>query len=310
MDLIYSGGGNPRADISAMIRQIEAAGGGTLTIIGEHVVDGTIDEVATNLTVAFGPTGKLILGAGLSVPVLSLRPPVPYTGTLRLFSPRIDCSHGKYIGGQLSSSAICPSLYARLEVFDCDLYAGDWRDNAGDSGISPLGVVSGLIEGGRIEGFSDLGIYVTGGLIPSPHAEEMLIRSLTIKDCRQGIDSKRGYGQVTARNIKVIGCEVPYRMSWVGNESSGGGPLPPGIRMDVINGEIRNPKIAFQPEGPAILKVDGTTITSARSLLARNQGATLKGKCDVPAGSTKVAEENLTAGGTTYKPTTNLKVIP
>ena len=41
MDLVYSGGGNPRTEISNRIRAINAAGGGTLFINGEHVVDGS-----------------------------------------------------------------------------------------------------------------------------------------------------------------------------------------------------------------------------------------------------------------------------
>ena len=303
MDLVYSGGGNPRAEISACIRQIEASNGGVLTIEGEHVVDGTIDETATNLVIDFGETGKLILGDGLAVPVLRLRPAIPYTGTLLIFSPRIDCSRGRYIGGTLSSSAICPALYGRLEIYDCELYGG----GNGDSGISPLGIVSGFISGGCIKGFADLGIYVTGGLEPAPHAEILLIEGVKIKNCRGGIDVKRRYGAVTVSDCKIVNCEVAYRMSWVGNESNGGPPIPPGLRMEAIGGVIRNPRIAFQPEGPAVLRVEGTKIVDARDALSRNQGGTLKGTCTVK-GNAKMIDQNLTVEGKTYKPTTQLKV--
>ena len=317
MDATFAGGANPRAEISKLIRDIEAAGGGTLTIYGEHVVDGSINERVTNLTIDFGDTGKLVLGEGLAEAVLKLQPTKPYTGTLRLLKPRIDCSRGALIGGAGSSTAIYPALYARLEIEDCDLYGGGWANDArrGDTGIAPLGIVSGHIKSGRIEGFPDLGIYVTGNYTSPtqplvPHDEHMLIEGVMFKDCRNGIDSKRRYKRVTARDVQVTDCGVAYRMSWVGNVHGDidGPDTGPGARMDIIGGTIKKTRVAFAPEGPAVMTVDGTKLVAVKTL-SQNQGGTLTGKCVAKKCVPKTDDSDLTAdNGTTYTPVTKLKI--
>lgn len=303
MDLIYSGGGDPRAEISAMIQAIEAAGGGRLTIVGEHVVD-PIQAPATNLDIDMDQ-GKLTLRDGASQPALLLYAPVRSTGRLRMFSPHIDCSRGQYRPAALSSSAVVPLYYARVEIFGGVLDGGD---RAGDSGISPQNVVSGLIRGTAIRGFGDLGIYVTGELgTTMPADSHIQIENVQIRNCRNGVDSKRGYPLVTVKNCTFTDCDTALLQSWVSN--AGESALRPGLRMDVVGGSVRGSKVAFQPEGGARMSIDGTSVTKTRRVLGNNKGGTLAGRCRVASGSKKILNRNHDVGGKTYRPQTALKIL-
>lgn len=308
MDLVFNGAATPHEEIS---RLLDEADGGRLTIRGEHVITGTVKTRATNLTVDFGDDGKLILAEGLSIPAFVAQPAALYTGSLRMLRPRFDCSRGRKIGGTLSSSAICPSLYARLEIEDCDLYGGEREDQHADSGISPLGILSGHIRGGIIEGFGDLGIYVTGKYTTTnptlvPHDEDLLIENVHIKNCRGGIDAKRHYKHVTVKDCLIEGAGVAIRMSWVGTDP-GEAPVGPGLRMDVIGGKVKKCRQAFTPDGGAVLNIDGTKVVKCEEL-AMLKGGTIAGNCVIKKTGNVIRERTFTIAGVTYPPKNELRV--
>ncbi len=304
MDIVFRGAPDPCAELNQCVRLIEAAGGGKLTIEGEHIVNGTIQGAATDLEIDFGETGKLIAAEGQSVPLLLLYPIVKYIGCLVLRSPRIDCSRAVNVPATLSASGVCVLYYARVEVYGGLLDGGN---RAGDSGFTPQNIISARIEETTISGWGDLGVYVTGENGYVPLDGRVTLKGVKFKNCRNGVDSKRGFPLVTVKDCTFTDCGTACLLSWVGTDADEV-PLPPGQRMDVTGGCIDGAQVAFHVEGGARMQAY-TKVKNARDLLAKNKGGTLDGQVNVGRGSTEVAETKFRVGDQTYRPKTTLKVV-
>ncbi len=254
-------------EIAARLREISSAGGGTLSINGTHLLAATAGATGLRwVNIDFGGTGKLVLGKGVAKPALDLRGTA--ADTVRLFRPRIDVSAGTYVIGTQSNTALALWNFGKAEVYDPWLYGGpDWENASGDSGITATSVVRGYVDGGRVQGFADLGFYISGDanatLVPT---QNFLIQNVWIEGCHGAVSSKRGYNKVKVANCKLVRNFNGIRTDWIIPGPTEPKMLPPGRNMVVSDVKIYNTeRTAIVAPGPTVFDVQDVKIINAHT---------------------------------------------
>lgn len=195
----------------AALTYLDSQGGGKLIVNRgqEFTVSQTIlKTVANNIEIVFEPGAKLIAATGLSDPVMDIHASETAVTdlTLKIVSPSIDCTAGSTTSPGQGCTAISAQYFRQLIVEDVDLYGGESRSNLNaDSGITPIDCDIVKIDGGRIRGFSDGGVYIGGDNTAGATGDGITatIRGVLFERCNNAVLGKRDLN-----HLRVTGCHI------------------------------------------------------------------------------------------------------
>lgn len=173
------------------------------------------------------------------MPVLNLRASTTAATErkLRIFNPQIDCSAGDSSGSGNECTAINTQYFQQVLIESGYLYGGEEPDNLNaDSGWTPTSDIYARMEGTRIRGFGDLGVYATGdnNVGATGDGFEVMLRDVTLERCSGAVGSKRELNQMT-----LDGCTVSECISGAGTFEITSPYVGPGRRLDIFNTTFR-----------------------------------------------------------------------
>lgn len=147
---------------------------------GLYMLSGTVSNTSVfrDFKVTASPGAMIIAAPGMTHPMFNIAGDVCVDWSGGVY----DFSEGTHRGGEQSSTCLAFSGLDMLNVRDAKFLGavGDHRDETGDCGITEVSTKSGTIERCGFFGFSDAGIYPSGGSSPGPEDDGL---SLTIREC-------------------------------------------------------------------------------------------------------------------------------
>lgn len=211
--LDFSGASAHNKFINALT-YLDDNGGGVLRVNrGQQftIEDTILKTLANDIEIVFEAGAKLIAATGLAVPVLDLRASASaITERIgRIRNPRIDCSAGTTTAPGQGCTAISAQYFKQLIIENCALHGGDVRDNVNsDSGITPIDCDYVMIDGGRIRGFSDGGVYIGGDNTAGAVGDGITatIRGVLFERCNNAVLGKRDLAHLQVINNYVSEC--------------------------------------------------------------------------------------------------------
>lgn len=218
-------------------------GGGTLLVNRGtiYTIEDTILKLlANNIEIIFEPGSHLVAATGLSVPVLDLRASESaITERIAILrNPRIDCSAGSTTAPGQGCTAISAQYFKQLIISNVSLYGGESRSNVNaDSGITPIACDFVSVDGGRIRGFSDGGIYIGGDNTVGAVGDGITanIKNILFERCNNAVLAKRDLNHLRFASNYVNECGSGV----IAAEITTPNYTNPGYRLDIVNNRFK-----------------------------------------------------------------------
>lgn len=230
---------NNSAALISAVAELMSKGGGKLIIPNgdyKFTAGGTPAILTQDLEIEFAPDAWLIAGTGLATSVLNLRASLTAATErkLRIYNPQIDCTAGSSgVPGVAACTALATQYFQQVLIEGGYLYGGEEPDNVNaDSGWTPIADIYARMEGTRVRGFNDVGVYATGNNTVGAVGDgfEVMLRDVTIERCNNAANTKRELSLMTLDSCTINECTAGALTAEVASPFTG-----PGRRLDVFN---------------------------------------------------------------------------
>ena len=173
---------------------------------GLYVIDDWLSNrhIARDVRLTAEPGAVVKAVSDLAIPLIDFIAETPGKIHVEIEGGFYDQSQGRYISGKQSSTCINVTGAKKLVCSDAQFVGSetDYRSKNADSGLTIAEVQHSTVRGARFFGFSDAGIYVSGGRSPDPEDDQdgCLVTGCHFELNALGVTSKRGL-----RAMQVIG---------------------------------------------------------------------------------------------------------
>lgn len=159
------------------------------------------------------PGAKVVAASGMDVGVLRIFAHASATSgyRLRLVNWRADCSSGAVVAADNSCSGLSLYYWGDVQIDNPHLYGGLNPNNTNaDSGIETVACGYVQVRGGKIEGFSDAGVYPNGDGTTAAINDGVSVDldGVWIRRCNAAVAPKRELRHFRMRNCVVEECNA------------------------------------------------------------------------------------------------------